>query len=241
MTEQKQNLADIARKKRYLYLVEKLHTSDPLSKQEILELEGFEAEPLEPTIVKTMEEVAKVMEVSYRTVQRWKKDGMPTTQDGFYDLAAIKTWHDERIGEADDEEESKTFWDINILKKKASLLDLKLRKEEGELISREEVEKDMIEKIIAAKRAFLALPTRLAPVLAMKEPREIEAVLYESIGEIIDEFAGVKPKEEPKEETKQKPNQESNADNKPDQRDLEPKAEKSLETSGEDNSQPVGG
>lgn len=178
MTEQKQNLADIARKKRYLYLVEKLHTGNPLSKQEISELEEFEAEPLEPTIVKTIEEVAKVMEVSYRTVQRWKRDGMPTTKDGLYDLEAIKTWHDERVGETGDAEESKTFWDISILKKKASLLDLKIKKEEGELILKEEVEKDMIQKIIAIKRAFLALPTRLAPVLAMKEPREIEAVLY---------------------------------------------------------------
>ena len=34
----KQNLADIARKKRYLHLIEKLHSGTPLTKVEIKEL-----------------------------------------------------------------------------------------------------------------------------------------------------------------------------------------------------------
>ena len=82
MADQKQSLADIARKKRHLHLIEKMHGGAPLTKPEIAELELFEAEPLAPTVVKTIEEVAKVMDVSYRTVQRWKQDGMPTTKDG---------------------------------------------------------------------------------------------------------------------------------------------------------------
>ena len=86
VTDKKQNLAEIARKKRHLYLIEKMQSRKPLTAQEIAELEQFEAEPLGPAIVKTMEEVAKVMDVAYRTVQRWKKDGMPTTKEGLYDL-----------------------------------------------------------------------------------------------------------------------------------------------------------
>jgi hypothetical protein len=90
VTEQKQNLAEIARKKRYLHLIEKLHSGTALSKQEIKELEDFEAEPLGDAIVKTIEEVAKIMEVNWRTVYRWKRDGMPVTKAGFYDLEEIK-------------------------------------------------------------------------------------------------------------------------------------------------------
>jgi phage terminase Nu1 subunit (DNA packaging protein) len=188
--KEKQNLAEIARKKRYLHLIEKMHSGKPLSKPEIRELEEFESEPLEATVVKTMEEVGKVMDVSERTVQRWKKDGMPVTAEGYYDLDAIKAWHDGR-GIVDGEEtEGKAYWDEKIRKYRATLLELDLKKATGELVSREEVERGRIARIIAVKRSFLALPTRLAPVLAMKEPREIETLLYEAVAEIIDDFAG---------------------------------------------------
>lgn len=192
MAEQKQNLAEIARKKRHLHLIEKMHSGKALTKPEIIELEQFEAEPLAPTVVKTMEEVAKVMDVSYRTVQRWKQDGMPTTQDGFYDLEEIKTWHASR-NEKDKTElqESKEYWDEKIRRYKATLLELDLKKATGELISKEEVEKGRIDRIIAVKRTFLSLPTRIAPTLSMREPREVETILYEAIAEIIDEFSGV--------------------------------------------------
>ena len=221
--KQKQNLAELARKKRYLHLIEKMHSGTPLTKPEIRELEEFEAEPLDPTVVKTMEEVAKVMDVSYRTVQRWKKDGMPVTADGFYDLDAIRIWHDER-GIIDGEEtEGKAYWEEKIRKYKATLLELDLRKATGEVISSEEVDRGRITRIIAIKRSFLALPTRLAPALAMQEPREIEAILYEAIAEIIDEFAGVVNE-----------NIEAGQDN------LDTNGAASVEASGEDNGQPVG-
>ena len=194
LTDEKKNLAEIARKKRHLYLIEKLHSGKALTKQEIRELEEFESEPEDKALVKTVDEVAKVMEVSYRTVQRWKREGMPVKKGGFYDLDEIKEWHEQRIGP--EESEGKAFWDEKIRKYKAHLLELELKRALGELVSREEVEKTQIAKVIAIKRSFLALPTILAPLLAMKEPREIEALLYETIAEIIDEFSGIKDEKE---------------------------------------------
>lgn len=193
MNEQNQNLAEIARKKRYLHLIEKLHGGRPLSKQEIKELEDFESEPLGDTVVKTIEEVAKIMEVNWRTVYRWKRDGMPVTKDGFYDLEEIKKWHEEKSGNADGQEtEGKAYWDEKIRKYKATLLEIEIKKVTGDLLPRDEVEKGRIARIVVVKRALLALPTRMAPILAMKEPREIEAELYEAIIEILEEFAGVR-------------------------------------------------
>ena len=223
MTEQNQNLAEIARKKRYLHLIEKLHSGTALSKQEIKELEDFEAEPLGDAIVKTIEEVAKIMEVNWRTVYRWKRDGMPVTKAGFYDLDEIKKWYDGKAGNADEEIEGKIYWETKLRKYKASLLELELKRVTGELLPRDEVEKGRIARIIAVKRAFLALPTRLAPVLAMKEPREIEVELYEAISEIIDEFAGVR-----------------NDHKKTRQKDLDAGGKTGVEASGKDNSKPVG-
>jgi len=219
--KQKQNLADIARKKRYLHLIEKLHSGTPLTKPEIKELEEFEKEPQEPTIVKSAEEVAQFMDVSERTVYRWRNEGMPVTKDGYYDLERIRVWFEEREKTGDGE--GKAYWEEKIRKYKATLLELELRKVQGELISSEEVERGRILRIIAVKRAFLALPTRLASVLSMQEPREIEVILYEAISEIIDEFAGV-----------------INENAETGQTNLDASGEAGVEASGEDNGQPVG-
>ena len=200
MSEEKKNLAEIARKKRHLYLIEKLHSGN-LSKQEIKELDEFESEPEDKALVKTVDDVAKVMEVSYRTVQRWKREGMPVKKDGFYDLDEIKEWHERRMGP--EESEGKAFWDEKIRKYKAHLLELELKKVLGELVSREEVEKGQVMRVIAIKRSFLALPTTLAPILAMKEPREIETILYKTIAEIIDEFSGAKHEKEKTQDKKE--------------------------------------
>ena len=195
MADQKQSLAEIARKKRYLHLIQKLHGGKALTKQEIVELEQFEAEPLGPTIVKTVIEVAEIMGVSYRTAQRWKKAGMPMTKESFFDLEEVKAWHLQR-NEKNKIKESKDFWDEKIKKYKAKILGLELKKIQGELISKEEVIRNRIIRIIAIKRSLLALPTRLASILAMREPREIELILSESLNEIIDEFAGTRKLEE---------------------------------------------
>ncbi len=229
MTEQKQNLAEIARKKRHLHLIEKLHNGKALTKQEIAELEQFEAEPLAPTVVKTLEEVAKVMDVSYRTVYRWKKDGMPVTSDGFYDLEQIKTWHvHKKDKNKNPATEGKDFWDEKIRKYKAAMLELELKKATGDFVSKDEVEKGCIARVIAVKRTLLALPTRLAPALAMKEPREIEAALYEALSEIVDEFAGTRRL------------QDEFCNKNGGQDGLDRNGTAGLEASGKDNGQPLG-
>ena len=217
----KQNLADIARKKRYLHLIEKLHSGTPLTKPEIKELEEFEKEPQESTIVKSAEEVAQFMDVSERTVYRWRNEGMPVTKDGYYDLERIRVWFEERekIGDG----EGKAYWEEKIRKYRATLLELELKKATAELISSEEVERGRIIRIIAVKRSLLALPTRLAPALSMQEPREIEVILYEAISEIIDEFAGT-----------------INENIETGQGNLDASGAAGVEASSEDNGQPVG-
>lgn len=193
MTEQKKSLAEIAKKQRYLYLVENLQKGRTLTKQEIAELEKFEAEPVSSMVVKTYQEVAKVLEVSIKTVQRWKKEGMPLTKDGYYDLEQIKEWQIKRIEESKKyDKESKAYWDQKLLKGKVEKIELEIKQMRGEMVPKEDIEQERVARIMAVKRAFLALPTSLAPVLAMKEPREIQTTLYEAIGEIIDDFAGVR-------------------------------------------------
>ena len=227
ITFNKQSIAELADKRRYLYLVEKMQRG-ALTRSEIAELRRYEAGPLPDTIVKTAEEVAKVMEVTYRTVQRWKREGMPVTKEGYYDLEEIKAWHLSTLAKGK-RAKGKDFWDEKISKFKAGLLELELLETSGMLLPKEEVERDRTERIMAVKRAFLALPTRMAPILAMKEPRDIEALLYEAVCEIIDEFAGAK-----------QDGQNKILDKETRPTGLDEKREAGLEATGEDKRQPLG-
>jgi DNA-binding transcriptional regulator YiaG len=183
------SIAEIARKKRQLFLYNKLHSGKPLSTSEIKEIEAFEGSPLLPGVVRSQKEVAQALGVDKRTVERWAAQGMPVTPEGNYDLLDIKAWHMTRRSCKNLGETEKDKWDIEYRKNRALLIKLEYEKTVGELLPKEEVEKGRIARILAVKRSFLALPTRVAPVLAMREPREIEALLYEAIAEIIDEFA----------------------------------------------------
>ena len=189
----KPNIVEIAKKKRHLYLYEKLHSGTPLTQSELKELERLEAVSNLPNgVVDTKEKVAKALDVSVRTVYYWAKEGMPVTQEGNYDLLEIKAWRMTQQSHKDLRDTEKDKWDIEYRKNKALLAELDLNRALGEVLPRDEVEKGRIARIIAVKRSFLALPTIMAPLLAMKEPREIETLLYDAIAEIIDEFAGVR-------------------------------------------------
>jgi phosphopantetheinyl transferase (holo-ACP synthase) len=187
----KPNIVEIARKKRHLYLYEKLHSGTPLTPAELKELERLEAESDLPNgVVDTKEKVAKALNVSVRTVYYWAKEGMPVTPEGHYDLLEIKAWRMTQQSYRDVRDTEKDKWDIEYRKNKALLSEIDLKKALGEVLPRDEVEKGRIERIMVVKRSFLALPTIMAPLLAMREPREIETLLYEAIAEIIDDFAG---------------------------------------------------
>jgi phage terminase Nu1 subunit (DNA packaging protein) len=194
--EKKPNVVEIAKKKRHLYLYEKLHSGTPLTPAELRELEKFEEVDSATGVVDTKEKVAKALKVSVRTVYYWEKDGMPTTPEGNYDLLDIKAWRMTRQRHKDLSDSEKDKWDIAYRRNKALLLEIEYQKVLGSLIPKEEVEEGRVARILMVKREFLALPQRLAPVLAMKEPREICAILEEAICEIIDDFAGVRETKE---------------------------------------------
>jgi hypothetical protein len=66
--EKKPNIVEIAKKKRHLYLYEKLHSGTPLTPAELKELEKFEEVDSATGVVDTKEKVAKALKVSVRTV-----------------------------------------------------------------------------------------------------------------------------------------------------------------------------
>jgi len=80
---------------------------------------------------------------------------------------------------------------MTLWSKKAKLLAMDLKVRTGELIERQEIERQWVQRIQAVKRAFLGLGRKLAPQLArLKDPRKIQARIDAQIREIITTFAG---------------------------------------------------
>ena len=147
------------------------------------------AEEKKKLAVKTVKELARLMYVTERTILRWKKRGMPPKEDGFYDLEAVRTWHKKMLGRIrTNRSDGEPYWREMIAKNRALLLEVKLKKLEGKLVPKENVEMRDRMRILEAKNIFFVLPKKIAPMLVMKSQEEIEVVLYKAIREIINDF-----------------------------------------------------
>jgi phage terminase Nu1 subunit (DNA packaging protein) len=224
--DKKLSVVDVAKRKRQVYLLEKLKNDKPLTRAELNELERYEAN-LPEGVVATQEEVARVFGVSTRTVQYWTRDGMPVRPEGTYNLLEIENWREFTKGGAKKDE--KNVWQSKLSEIRYKKELLSYRKELGELVSSEDVERGMVTRIMIVKRSLLGLPMKLAPILSMKEPREVEVILYDALGVIIDEFAGTRRTSEEVNDSRERNSS------------LDAETEGSLEETGEDNGQSVGG
>ena len=189
-TPAKPDIVELAKKKRYLHLLEKVQNSKPLTSAELRELSKYEGVPSGPDIVNTQEDVAAVFGVSVRTVQYWIRDGMPVTPDVRYDINKIQAW---KIAKWQ-KNKSEVFLNREALDARLKEIrikreEAKLRKELGELIAKYDVEKVMDQLITVFKRSFLSLPRSLAPQLVGLEPREIEVIISARVKEIIISFS----------------------------------------------------
>jgi len=185
------DILTMARKKRHIHLLEKIQKGKSLSSRELRELEKFEGTPLPPGVVKTQEEVAKAFHVSTRTVQYWTRDGMPRTKKGFYDLIEVQAWREIKKQQRNKTKKTigKEDWNAKYRKYKAQLAEIELKKAYGQVVSRKEVEKGQVARILVVKRALLSLPKVVAPVISGMEPREIQVYLTAKIKEIIEQFS----------------------------------------------------
>jgi len=186
----KRDIITMAKKKRHLYLLEKLQRGKSLTPGEMKELQKLEGSVERAGVVNSQEDLARAFKVSVRTIQRWLKEGAPVTKDGFYDLLEIQAWHLTH-NEQKKNKDSAINWDSKYRENKAKLSEIELKKKMGELISLEDVDKGRVERILVIKQALLGLPKAMAPVLAaMEDPRDIQEYLNGKIRDIIAQFSG---------------------------------------------------
>jgi len=188
-------VVELARKKRHLHLIERLHAGKALSKSELDELKEFESptsaddvKKKDGFITKKIPELAKALDCTARTVRNWISEGMPVRADKTYDIEAIRAWRRERDNRRKPSE--KEAYETKILKARLRNLELEHQEKMAKLVSREEVDRRNVAKIIAVKRELLALPRALAKQLEHQEARRIEAILQEKINGVILKFSG---------------------------------------------------
>ena len=186
--KEKLNLREIARKKRHIHLVEKLQKGQPLSKKEIDELGEYENETKKtdkPWIVDTQKEVAEAIGISTRRVRYMKRAGMPVEEDGRYNVVLIERWrHREKYDQSS--------WDDKQKELKYKMSQVKYKQLTCELVNRSQIEAEWISITTAFKTALLALPSYIAPKLAMMQPREIAEILREHLIDILTQLSGQK-------------------------------------------------
>lgn len=204
------NVLATAKKKRHLALLQKLK-SGTLTRAEINELGELEKDTTEPGIVQSQADVAKAFGVKKRTVEYWVENDMPKRDDGTYSLIDISAWRSKPKEEKPKEE----GWDDKYRKAKAELAQLNLAEKRGLLIAREEVDAANVAKVLAVKRALLAIPKQIAPSLAGREAREIQARLTARLEEVIARFADGQIEPRPKVKKKGRPRKKAKKASRP--------------------------
>jgi len=200
---------EVAIKQRHLYLLSKIKTSQPLNKKEIEELTELEhrskkqmtrspgqgiqdsgGDLAAEQIITTQKEAAKYAGVSTRTIRRWTNAGMSRTEAGCYIKSMLDFYRAHEGSAPTKDKERQQTADADAKEVKAKLLAMELELKQGQLVHRDEMERENIRKIITVKRALLGQGRKLASRLArLKDPRKIQALIDAENRTIIEGFA----------------------------------------------------
>jgi len=160
----------------------------------------------EDTIVKGLKAVAAHFGKSLRQVQRWAlAPDFPRLSGRRFDLFQIKEWLDLKDGkppararyEGDlgqpflpAEPRGKEAQEARLKKISADIKELELKKMQGEVVERRQVEQMFVSRILAVKQGLLALSRSLPPQLINCESEcEIEIIISRVVRGLLEEFS----------------------------------------------------
>jgi hypothetical protein len=195
MDEKRQNLVELAKKKRYIALVEKL-TRGALTSKELKELEQFEKQeenkealPFDGTV--DLETIALFLEKTTRMVRHYIAQGMPVIRNASGEIFKFKVsevfkWY---YGKYSFEDAEKDHWDLEYRKNKAKLSEIELKEKEHQLIAYAEHLAILKNQVRGIRAGFLWLPRYIAPRLYQQEPKVICEILDNELRNIIRQFS----------------------------------------------------
>ena len=141
-----------------------------------------------PGIVAGTNGVAQAFGVSARTVNKWRKVGMPEhdADRHLFDIVAIARWDADRDRKSADAGDP----DRRYSEARARLREMEVAEREGNLISRTDIYRTWSQLIVDARRRLLALPRSLARRFAGKSELRIERDLDHAIRSVLYDLAG---------------------------------------------------
>ena len=138
------------------------------------------------TYAKNQTELAKIIGVDRKTIQRWRKD--PTfpkpKPDGRYSVSEAVAWKDASGSTAGDltSKESAQVKSILLQNEK---LEIQVGILKGEYTPNVDIDQQVAEMVQQAKRELLALPSSLAPQVIGQTVAEAEKIIKQSIVEAL--------------------------------------------------------
>lgn len=112
--------------------------------------------------VSTLREVAECFDVSPKTVEDWRRNGMPGTR-GRWPLIEIQAWRSDNLNGTDDPDSDGTTSPAleEYRRHRARLAEIEVQRQEGELVSREESERVYSIRVLGFKRGIRNLAKRI--------------------------------------------------------------------------------
>ena len=136
-------------------------------------------------------DVCLLLGVSRMSLLEWERDGLPRNEDKSYRWAEVWEWVRRRWAEAkvraeveETEEESADI--VRWRKARADLAEIEVAKKRGELVPTAEVTAEVGRLLVEFKGNLLALPQRLAPRLARREPKAVADELERAIRSVLE-------------------------------------------------------
>lgn len=157
-----------------------------------------------PGTVASQRELAEALQVSARTVEGWRKIGMPREPDGSYSVAAVLAWKQARDDElvarkkarlaergaaGEDVDPSK----LNLVERNL-YFDARLKEEKLQAFRAKSMPIPHVQQLLRDRAAFLrkellAVPRRLAPRCEGKRQSEIRTLIAAALERVLEGYA----------------------------------------------------
>ncbi len=131
------------------------------------------------------DEIASIYGVTSRTIEYWAKNSLPSVAPGRYDIRQVVPWHEsmekKKASSKTEDEEKLLKAKADEQTEKAAMAAMKRAQMAGELIDREESQREVFRIITAIKTMLVPFPDVSDRLAYINDPKEIRRVLGDAI------------------------------------------------------------
>jgi hypothetical protein len=144
------------------------------------------------------------MGVHRKTVQRWRKSGLPIEPDGSFNVDRIAAWRGEkpmkrsagsagnpdgRFGDAPADVSELAYWETEFKKFRAKIHELDFLQKRGQLVERDKVEQLLVDRASYFKKTLLQMSRRLSLKIANKDAQICQKIIDDFVYELLENYS----------------------------------------------------